>query len=128
MEVLDGVVTKPDSLKACGELARQNDLLYFGLRGNLCYTSSNVTNFIQGGPSETCFEGCGDCIEAYQISEEGRFADSIRDIELCGPWYCLQAEEDGGLLCSSSGSGRSAGHMMHALLFVLLGVAALQVT
>lgn len=102
--VLDNVT---NSFRICGKYARMNNLAYFALWGNWCYYSSNVTDFIQSGPSDSCGGGCGvgsSCIEVYQIMEQDNFELSVRAFESCGPEYCMLGElpGDGELLCSGS--------------------------
>ena len=86
---------KEDDLRMCGVYAQQMNLMYFSLRGDECYCSHNVTDFIQAGPSQTsCEGGCVECIQVYQITEQENFELSVQALEGCGPGYCLQQPED----------------------------------
>ncbi len=83
------------------------NLEFFGLSGNLCYCSSNVTDFIRGGPLEACEHSCTSCVEVYQITEEENFDLSVRAFESCGAGYCEGEAGEGEvmrreLFCSDS--------------------------
>lgn len=107
---------KADSLKTCGERARIKELTYFGLRDNQCYCSSNLSDFIMGGPSDSCRDG----LEVYQITEQENFDLSVRAYESCGPGYCREE-----LVCSGGMRtvwSQQAYATLHVTLFILWAI------
>lgn len=111
-----------DFLKTCGEYARLKDLPYFGLWGHRCYCSSNLSDLVQGGPLlESCEgEGCGECVQVFQIAERERFELSVKVYESCGAEFCKQ-EGGSELVCSSGGERTAQWHTaLHVILWLLL--------